>query len=436
VTFWTELLIVVALTVANGLFAGAEIAVISLRRTRLRELVSEGNHAAMLVTRLRHVPERFLATVQIGITVIGATAAAFGGATLSAPVAEFFTKAGLGKYAPGLAFASVIVLVSYLSLVLGELVPKSLALRGAERYSLLVARPLLALAWVARPLVWLLTASSNLVLRFFGDRTNFVEARLSPEELQQLVEEAAQEGTVEPRAGEIASRALELGRLRAVAVMLPRVAVTALNIDLTPGTELRQILLSIVQDRVPVYQGSQDNVIGYVTMRDLWTLVDSRPTSLAPILRAPYYVPKSVLAVDVLQEMQRRQSQLAMVVNEHGTVVGYVTLEDLVEELVGEIFSEHEKRTEAIVHEPGGTALVDGTAALHEVNRELDLNLSEETGATTLAGAVIAEHGGIPSVGTWLSLKDGVQLEVVAADPRRVLRVRVHPAPGTSDDNG
>ncbi len=433
-TFWTELLIVIALTIGNGLFAGAEIAILSMRRTRLRELVSEGNTGATLVTRLRHVPERFLATVQIGITVIGATAAAFGGATLSKPVAKALEAAGAGSYSDNLALFLVIAFVSYLSLVIGELVPKSLALRYAERYSLVVARPLLGLAWIARPLVWVLTTSSNIVLRFFGDSTNFTEARLSPEELQQLVEEAAQEGTVEPRAGEIASRAIELGRLRAVSVMIPRAAVPTLNVDLSPDTDLRRILRTVVQDRVPVYRDTQDNVIGYVTLRDLWTLVDTEPRSLDPVLRSPYYVPKSVLAIDVLQEMQKRQSQLAMVVNEHGTVIGYVTLEDLVEELVGEIFSEHEKRTEAIVREPGGTVLVDGMAPLHEVNRELDLDLSEESGATTLAGAVIAEHGGIPSVGTWLSLADGVQLEVVAADPRRVLRVRIHPAPPREND--
>jgi putative hemolysin len=430
VSFWVELIIIVALTVANGLFAGAEIALLSVRKTRLQELVAEGNRRAALVQKLRHVPERFLATVQIGITVIGATAAAFGGASMTIPVKGFFVSIGLGTYSETLALVFVIGCVSFLSLVLGELIPKSLALRSAERYSLLVSRPLYGISQLARPLVWVLTASSNVVLRFFGDKTNFVEARLSPEELQQLMEEATLSGTVEPRAGEIASRALELGRLPAGSVMIPAMEVPALSVDLEPGTNLRDLLPRIVQDRIPVYEGSRDNLIGYVTLRDLWQLTGTPVTSLRSILRTPYFVPRSVLAIDVLQEMQTRQNQLAMVVNEHGTVIGFVTLEELVEELVGEIFAEHERRRETIVHESSQTVLVDGGVALHELNRELGLSLVEKPGRTTVAGLLISEQGTIPPVGARLALKDGVELEVVEASARRVVKVRVHALAG------
>ena len=194
-SMWTELLVIVALPLATGLFAATEIAILSVRKTRLRELAAEGNGAARALLEMRAEPERFLATVQVGITVIGATAAAFGGATVARAFSLALEHVGVkAEAADKLGLALVISLISYLTLVLGELVPKSLALRSSEQYALLAARPLAALAWLAQPIVWFLTASSNVVLRLFRDRTTFTEARLSKEELQQLVDEAATVG--------------------------------------------------------------------------------------------------------------------------------------------------------------------------------------------------------------------------------------------------
>jgi putative hemolysin len=217
----SELLVVVGLTLLNAFFSGAEIAVLAVRKTRLRELADEGHRAASVALRLRNDPERFLATVQVGITVLEATAGAFGGVALEQPLAEWLRGVGLGGLANKVAFALVVAFVSVLSIVLGELVPKSLALRHSERVALWVSRPLFFLSQVGRLVVWLLTAISNAVLRPFRDRTTFTEARLSPEELRQLLEEAAHAGTVHKTTGEIASRAIDLGELRAYSVMLP-----------------------------------------------------------------------------------------------------------------------------------------------------------------------------------------------------------------------
>jgi putative hemolysin len=252
---FSEILIILALVLVNGVFAGAEIAVVTLRKTRLEQLVQSGSRRARAVRRLRDNPERFLATVQIGITVVGATASAFGGSTLAQELAPVLRAAPwLEDAADELALAAVVALVSFLSLVLGELVPKSLALRGAERYALLVGPPLRGLSSLARPLVWLLTASSNLVLRLFGDRTNFVEARISPEEIQQIVDEATESGTVDRRAGEIASRALDFAELTALQVMLPRARVVSLPRDAT-AEEVRRVSLEHGHTRMPVHEG-------------------------------------------------------------------------------------------------------------------------------------------------------------------------------------
>jgi putative hemolysin len=423
-----EILIVFALVAANGVFAGAEIAVIALRKTRLAQLVEERRPGARAVKHLRDTPERFLATVQVGITVVGATAAAFGGASLAARIAPALESVpGLARYAHQLALALVIALVSFLSLVLGELVPKSLALRGAERYALLVGRPLLGLSVLARPIVWLLTAASNAVLRPFGDRTTFTETRLSAEELEQLVDEAGRAGALDAPTAEIASRALAFRDLTAGEVMVPRSRLVALPRDAAPE-DLKRMLLEEGRSRMPVYDGTLDNVVGYVMAKDLAAMAWERELIvLADLIRPVHFVPESAKAVQVLRDLQRRRTQIAVVVDEHGGVAGLLTLEDLLEELVGDILGEREEPQALFQREPGGTALVRGDAPIREVNRALDLDLPEGEGYTTLAGLSVALAGAVPEEGTRLTTEGGTQLEVVEASPRVVRLVRVYP---------
>jgi putative hemolysin len=423
-----ELSVILLLIGVNGIFAGAEISIISVRRSRLQQLVEEGRAGARAVLALRSVPERFLATVQVGITVVGASAAAFSGASLSGRLALAFEQLGLSPAASSdAALALVIAAISFLSIIFGELVPKSLALRSGERYALLVARPLQALAWLGRPLVWLLTASSNLVLRPFGDATSFTEARLSTEELHQLVEEAAQAGSLDARSGEIAARAIDFGDLTAAAVMVPRNRVVA--VPLAAGqADLRKVVLASRFSRMPVFDGTLDNVVGYITMRDVLALAwDRAEVVLADILRPAFFVPETTGAGRVLQEMQRRRVPIAIVVDEHGGVAGLITLEDLVEELVGDLASEHERAEHALHLEPDGSALIKGSVAIRDLNRELGLDLPEGEGWTTIAGLCIELTGGIPQPGARV-LVGGRTLEIVEASARSVGLVRVTPA--------
>ena len=424
-----------ALALVNGILAGAEIAVVALRKTRVEQLVHEGRSAARAVKRLQDDPERFLATAQIGITVVGAAAGAFGGATMARDLEPIVRRVPvLAPYAEELALAVVISLVSYLSIVLGELVPKSLALRAAERYALLIGPLLVALSWIARPFVWFLTASSNLVLRLFGDRTTFIEARVSPEELQQMVGEAAQAGSVHPTAGEIASRAIDFGDLTAADVMIPRSRVVALPRYAKPE-EVQRILLEQGHTRMPIFEGAPENVVGYVTMKDLMALfLERHLIVLEDALRPAYFVPEAMPAVDLLTEMKRRRMQLAIVVDEVGSMSGIVALEDLVEELVGEIFSEHDGgELESIRPEPDGSALVRGDARVREVNRALGLALPEDGDWSTVAGLSLALAGRIPSAGERFPAPDGTVLEIIEASPRQVRTIRLHrPEPATA----
>ncbi len=432
----SELLIVVGLLMANGLFAGAEIAVLSVRKTRLRELARRKDRRALAVTKLRDTPERFLATVQIAMTLLGTTAAAVGGARMEHSLEPTYTRLGAGTWSPSLSFATIIALVTFLELVIGELVPKSLGLRYSDRYSVFVARPLLLLAQVIRPLVWLLTLVSNLVLRIFGDRTTFTETRLSRDELQQLVEEAAKSGSVDPRASEIASRALGFGEVTVAEVMVPRNRVVALRRS-APAEEVQRTILEEGHTRMPVYDGSIDNITGYVVARDVLALVwEKGLVVLEDILRPAHKVPESTRALDLLREMQRRRTQMAIVVDDNGGLSGLVTTEDLIEELVGDIMSEDDVPEVYFVREPSGTILVQGWAAVRKVNRDLHLDLPVGKDRTTIAGLCMSLAQAIPQAGEKLAIENGTVLEVIEASPRRVRRVRIHPvAPDATVEN-
>jgi putative hemolysin len=386
------------------------------------------------VKALRESPDRFLATVQIGMTVLGTTAAAVGGASIEASLEPMYADLGLGRWSTTASFATVITLITFLELVIGELVPKSLALRYSDRYSLFVARPLLALSQVMRPIVWFLTAVSNLFLRLFGDRTTFSEARLSKDELQQLVEEAAQTGSIDPRASEIASRALGFGEVTVAEVMVPRNRVVALRRG-SSADEVQRVILEEGHSRMPVYDGSIDNIVGYVVARDVLALAWQKDlVVLDDILRPPHKVPESTRALDLLREMQRRRTQMAVVTDDHGGLSGLVTTEDLIEELVGDIMSEDDVPEHYFVREPSGTILVQGWAAVRKVNRDLHLELPVGKDRTTIAGLCMSLAEAIPQAGEKLVIENGTVLEVIEASPRRVRRVRIYPPAEAASD--
>jgi putative hemolysin len=423
-----ELGIVAALLVLHGFLSGSEIAVVSLRKTRLRQLVDSGRAGARSVELLRKNPERFLATVQIFITVVGTIISARGAPTFEALVHPWFDALGLpASYAGYLAFALAVAILSFAELVVGELVPKSLALRASEPYSLLVGRPLLWLSSAARPAVWLLEGASNVVLRAFGDRTSFIESRLSPEEITQLLEEAGRSGSLDARASDIAVRAIDFEGLTAADVMVPRNRVVAVSRSSSPD-ELKRMFLQRGHQRLPVYdENNADDVVGYIAARDVFAAVFASTTvAIDELLRPAKFFPESMKATDVLKELQDARAQLGIVVDERGGMAGLLTMEDLLEELVGEIWSEGDRTIPTPIRVMrDGTALVLGTVPIRDVNRALGLNLPEGDLWTTLAGYCLSLAGRIPESGARFTAADGTILEVLESTPRRVRSVWV-----------
>jgi len=423
-----DLVVVLLLVVLNGVFAGAEIAVLSLRKTRLQELVEADAPGASAVAWLRSQPERFLATVQVGITLVGTTAAAFGGERLAHVIGARLERLPVvGPFAARIGLVVVVVGISVLGIVVGELVPKSLALRSAERYATALGPFLRGLATLFRPLVWALTGASNLVLALFGDRTSFTESRLSPEELRELLEEAGRTGSLDLRTSEIASRALGFRELVARDVMVAARDIVRVSLD-ADAAEMVRALARRRYARLPVYEGEPDNIVGYVSVKDyLVRVAAGAEVSLADSLRPIKFVPESVGAGELLRQMQSERRPLAMVVDENGAVVGLVSIEDLVEELVGEILSEGDPVPVPIVLGPDGHVALPANTPLREVNRALGLHLPEPEEYGTLAGLCVHLAGRVPPLGGVYTTPDGTTLTVTDASPRRVRTVRVTP---------
>jgi putative hemolysin len=421
----SEFAVILALVLVNGLFAGAEIAIVGIDRARLRQLVQEGGRGARAVQTLRTQPERFFATVQIVITVVSATAGAFGGATFARDLAPAMVPL-VGDSAETVSMVAVVALVSYLSLVLGELVPKSLAMRSAERYGIFIAPPLLWLSRAAKPLVWILTASSNLVLRLFGDRTNFAETRLSANELRTLVDEAAETGALDAHVGELASRALGFAELTAGVVMVPRTRIVAIPRHANP-VEIREVLLESPHSRLPVFEGELDNVVGYILYKDLLPLAwEGKLLMLEDLVRPSFFVVEGLRASELLKQMRERHAHMAFVVDGTGGLSGIVTLDDLVEELVGEVFGEQRSTAPASMHRDlDGAIVARGDVAIRDVNREFGLELPESQDWSTLSGLCMSLADRIPRAGDRLQVDEHTALLVEAATDRTVTRVRI-----------
>jgi putative hemolysin len=288
-----------------------------------------------------------------------------------------------------------------------------------------MSKPLLWLSWVARPVVKLLTATSNLVLRPFRDSTDFMEARISPEELKQMVDEAARTGALHQSAGEIAARALGFEKLTLREASIPRDRIDALPRNAGPE-QIRRFLLEERRSRIPVYDRSLDDIVGYASAKDIVSVAwDGKLVLLPDLLRPVKFFPETTPAIEVLRYMRRERQRIVVSVDEHGLVTGLATFEDLVEELVGDISSEDDEDRTPIVHELDGSAVVHGEVPLREVNRALELALPESPGTTTIAGLCAKLGGGIPNRNARLAAPDGTVLVVLDASPRAVRRVRV-----------
>jgi putative hemolysin len=431
-----EILFILLLLIANGLFAMSEIALVSARKTRLQQR-AESDVGARVALELANSPDRFLSTVQIGITLIGILAGAFGGATLSAHLAEHLNRIpSIAPYSGVVSLVLVVMTITYLSLVVGELVPKRLALNSPEQIASRIAKPMRFLSRLTAPAVHALSASSSFVLRLLRSRPA-EEPPITEEEVKILIDVGTEAGVFEAAEHELLDNIFRLADQKVPQLMTPRLDVIWLDIESTPEEISRRIIDS-PYSRMPVCQGTLDNILGVVKARDLLARVlAGEPLDLRAAMRPPLYVPETRTALQLLELFKQSATHIAMVVDEHGALEGLVTMNDVLEAMVGEMPSHLRGGESLAVQREDGSWLLDGRMPISDFKELFSIDRlarEEEGGYHTLAGFIMTQLGRLPSVSDnfiWNNLR----IEVVDMDRRRIDKVLVnHIEPVDAED--
>jgi putative hemolysin len=420
-----EVLILVVLIVVNGLFALSELAVVSSRPARLKVLASEGNKGATVALRLAEDPGKFLSSVQIGITLVGVLSGAFSGATLGERLADFLIGAGMAaNVAHAAGVGVVVVVITYLSLVIGELVPKQIALRDAEGIAARVAPSMAVVAKVAAPLVWLLDASGRLVLRLLGQNGEQDE-RVTDEEVRTLIAEAETAGVIESEEGRMINAVMRFADRSARGLMTPRLDVELIDLS-DPEAENIELLRTTRHSVLPVQDSNVDEIIGVIVRKDLIdTLFAGGPVDIRALVKpAPVVMDRSD-ALDVLTALRTSIVHLALVFDEYGHFEGIVTPGDVLEAITG-AFQEEGGDEPAYTAREDGSFIVSGWMQVDEFGARIGVPVPKDPRYETLAGYVLAEFQHIPGVGESFE-RGGWRFEVLDLDGRRIDKVLVTP---------
>lgn len=429
-SFLANASLIFILILLAGIFSMAEIAVISSRRSRIKQMAEEGDRQARFVAKLHSDPDRFFATVQIGLTVIQSVASAIGGALaiqhLRPALAPFLASVGDGRlegYAEPASLIIVVVIISYLTLTLGELVPKSIGYKYSESLARYLARPLDILSTLTGPFIRLLTANTQLVMRLFGGGRSegpFV----SEEEIKFLVREGRERGIFEQSEQELIHSVFDFTEMVVREVMVPRPKIHAIAIG-TPPEEVVRTVVQSGYSRYPIYTQSLDDTHGILYNKDLLErLAGNEPVVLKEMLHPVHFVPENKKVSQLLKEMQRRRLGMSMVVNEYGNVEGLVTIEDLIEEIVGEIEDEYDTEENPVQRLADGSLLIDAAQNVRELRSDYGLAIEESPEYETLAGFLLNRLQRIPKGGEVIS-EGELRFTVVDMEGKRIHRVKV-----------
>lgn len=422
-----ELFLILVLVVANGVFSGSEIAIVSARKIRLEQLAKRGNRKAKLALKLANSPNNFLSAVQIGITLIGILSGAVGGATIARRLGEFLqTVPLLQAYANPLGIFLVVSLITYLSLVVGELVPKRIALSNPELIACNVAPVMQWLARITSPVVYVLGVSTDGLLRLLGIKTQ-EESPITEEEIRVLIRQGTQAGMIEEAEQEMVERVFRLGDRPVKTLTTPRTSIAWLDVE-SDWQENQQEILETPYSRFPVGRDSLDECLGFVRVKDILNCQWSgQAINLETLVQPPLFVAESTRSLNVLEMFRESGTHLALITDEYGGIEGLVTLNDLMEAIVGNIPNDDEIEEPQIIEREDGSYLLDGLLSIDEFKELFDietLSNEEEGNYHTLGGFVIESLGKIPQSGEWF-ISDGLRVEVVDMDSIRIDKVLV-----------
>ena len=425
-----EIFFIAILILLNGYLAGTEIAVVTARKSQIKHLAESGKRNAKIFLKLKEEPDRFLATIQIGITGVSVLASAVGGAAavkVIKPALQIVPIKAISITAEPIAIGIVVVIITYFSVIFGELVPKSIALMHPETVGLWTARTIDSFSKITSIFVKILTFSTSVVLRPFGRKTFTERAYITEEEVKMLIREGGKHGVFEPAEEKILQSVFEFTDMSAKEVMVPDTQMVAIQIDRSP-----QEILSFIEEeqfsRYPVYGKELNDIRGILYAKDFLTLraktgqVDTRK-----IIKPPFFIPETMKVSLLLREMQKRRIHMALVVDEYGGISGLVTIEDLLEEIVGEIRDEHDVES-PVIHLPDGTFLIDASISLRDLKEDHQISLPESTEYETLGGFLMTILQKIPKVGD-VVVTEGERINIVEMVGQRIAKVKLEKLP-------
>jgi putative hemolysin len=425
--FALEAILIFVLILANGFFAGSEIAIITSRKSRVKTLVEQKKRGAIDLLDLKDDPEKFLSTIQIGITIVGSLASAVGGAAAVHVLPDLIKRipvAFIANSAEAVSIMIVVAIISYFSLVLGELVPKSLAIRYSEKIALFVAGPIRFFSQATHPAVRFLTASNHLILRLAGLSKKIDSSFITEEEILQVLKEGEEKGVIDETEHDLIHSIFDFADRHVKEVMVPHPNVQAVNID-WGRNEILRFIVEKGYTRYPVYENTLDNVVGVLNSKEVLSrLVDRKPFKIREIMLPPFFVPEFKAVSDLLKEMQKKRTHLALVVDEYGAIAGLVTMEDLFEEIVGEIEDEGKGGADDMVKKlRGGTMLIDGSTSVRDLINIWGLALTDSEAYETIAGMLLSRLQAMPKGGETIH-QDGYKFTVLEVDKNRITKVR------------
>jgi len=426
---FTGLLGVALFVLMNAFFVAAEFGLVSVRRTRVEELATQGHPTALIIRRALDNPDRFIAATQLGITVASLALGWIGEPALAhlfVPLLQFLPEAWIGAAAHSIAAAIAFICITFLLVVAGELAPKSIALQNPERTAFFVARPMLVISQIFRPAIWALNGAGNGLLRLMGIRPASGHERVhSVQELKMLIEASQQEGVLQEEEEQMLQAVFDLRSRRAAKVMVPRTEMVCVPADAT-AEELADLAEQTALTKFPVFEDDLDHIIGVVYLKDLLRPIRACQSNLTArtLMREALFLPETVSVADLLAHFRRARQHIAILLDEYGGTAGLVTLEDLLEEIVGDIGDLFEPPTPQVQHLSDGSVLLDGLMTIDEANEALNLTLSDPF-YTTVGGLVMGRLDRIPAAGDEVILEDGRRLRVEEMDGMRVARVRL-----------
>jgi len=425
---WSDIVFIIIFIIINGFFAAAEIAVIATRRIRIRQLVEEGNKNALILQKFKEDPDRFLATIQIGITFAGVIAAAIGGATaiqVIKPAIQEIPIKPIAASAEGISIGLVTLVITYFLLIFGELIPKSIALTNPERIGMKTAKVVQVFSKAAFIFVQVLTFSTNILLKPFGKKTHAGRA-ITEEEVRMLIREGGEQGIFEPTEQALIHSVFEFTDMSAKEVMVPSTQMVTISLNL-PVDDINTVITEEQFSRYPVIGKDLNDIRGILYVKDFLNAPAKGSVDIRKLMKPPYFIPETLKISNLLREMQRKRVHMALVIDEYGGVSGLVTMEDLLEEIVGEIRDEYDVES-PVIQLGGGILLVDASISIRDLKEDHHIDIPESTEYETLSGFLLTTLQKIPKVGAVVDI-EGKRITISEMVGQRISKVKLEKLP-------